>query len=160
VKSEEMARGEAQSLVAALDGVTDPDEFKRIAEEAGIETSETSTNRWGFMTFGQELMDEVFEAEPPRVIGPVARDDVFYVALVTEITPFDEEDFEQKKADIRNRLMMSWMQGQPVFIPGRPIGAGFTQLLEAQISYLVISTEVRIDRELLSSWFGGATESQ
>jgi hypothetical protein len=146
IKSRELAEMKAKELADAAAAVADPETFKGLAQEAGVQTEERTNSRWGFFEFGQELTEEIFSAQPPKVVGPGGGPDSFFVALVTEVTPFDEEAFNRRKEELRLSMMLPWIQTQPV--------------LEAQLSYLITKTEVRINREILSRMFGGGPAAQ
>ena len=156
VESLKAAKAKAEEFSEQITDVATTDEFKAAAEESGLEAKDESTNRWGFLQYGQELIDQAFEADPPALIGPVERGESYYVLLVTGKTEFKQNDFDLQAPSLRQRLLSSWLNGQPIFIPGREIGAtNFAQLLEAQIAYLVKTTEVQVNRDILSAMFGG-----
>ena len=160
VKSREKAEQEAQKLASAAAGVTTSEEFNRLAEEAGATPEERLTSRWGVMEFGNDMANEIFDAQAPALVGPHGIEGSYYVALVTEVTPFDEETFNRRKNELRLRVLMGWLQGQPMFLPGRTYGDNFTRLFEAQLSYLITSTDVRLNREIFSAMFGGGSAGQ
>jgi len=157
VKSRELAERKARELAEAAAGVTEAEEFNRLAEEAGVTPEERTSSRWGYLDFGDEMATMVFSATPPELVGPAGTGDTFYLALVTNISPFDEENFRRRESELRLRMLISWMQGQPILLPGRPIGSNFAQLFEAQLSYIVRNAEVQLNREILSSMFGGGS---
>ncbi|HUX08845.1 MAG TPA: peptidyl-prolyl cis-trans isomerase [Acidobacteriota bacterium] len=145
IKSRELAEGKARDLAETAASVTDVDAFKVLVEEAGITPEERTNSRWGFFEFGQELTEELFSAETPKLIGPGGGPDTYYVALVTEVTPFDEEAFNRRKPELRLSMLLPWIQSQPV--------------IEAQLSYLINTSDVRLNREILSRMFGGGPAS-
>jgi hypothetical protein len=146
IKSRELAESKAKALAEAAASVTEVDAFKQLSETAGAQTEERTNSRWGFFDLGQELTEKIFSAKTPAVVGPGGGPDIFYVALVTSVTPFDDEAFNRRKGELKLSILLPWLQSQP--------------LIEAQLSYLITKTEVRINREILSRMFGGGPASE
>jgi len=134
-----------RDLAEAAASATHAEAFNTFVEAAGATPEERTNSRWGFFEFGQEFTEEIFSAETPKLIGPGGGPDTFYVALVTEVTPFDDEAFNRRKPELRLSMLLPWLQSQPA--------------IEAQISYLITTSDVRLNREVLSRMFGGGPAS-
>ncbi len=145
IKSRELAESKARDLAEAAASATHAEAFNTFVEAAGATPEERTNSRWGFFEFGQEFTEEIFSAETPKLIGPGGGPDTFYVALVTEVTPFDDEAFNRRKPELRLSMLLPWLQSQPA--------------IEAQISYLITTSDVRLNREVLSRMFGGGPAS-
>jgi parvulin-like peptidyl-prolyl isomerase len=158
VESRKLAKENAQQFAEAAGETSDLETFTALAGEKGIELTATTTNKYqGTFTLGTELLNAAFARGAGSVVGPVSQGDVRYVALVTEVDELDESAFAEQREAIRNQLMSSWMQGQPnIFAFMNIVDANFSELLDAQMSYLVGTSELKVNRDVLRAMFGSS----
>lgn len=159
VKSLDAAKAAAQEFAAKVAGAGTVEAFKAAAAEPEIKIEDAESNKYnGVFTYGKEVLDALFAAGPGKVVGPVERSRVLYVAFVTNLAEFDEKAFEEQKDMLMQQELGAWFQGQPNMLHFMNIiDNNFAELMDAQVSSLINSREFRLNRDLIRGTFGTQT---
>jgi hypothetical protein len=156
VESRELAAQRSQDFFKQVESATNLEDFTTVVEERNLAAEQVSTNKYqGTFRFGADILSGALNAGENTVTGPFERDNKHYILFVSAVDEFDNEDFAEQKEQIKNQLINQWMQGQMDLLTALNIvESNFSEMLEAQISFLVLKSDIRLNRDVLRQMFG------
>ena len=162
VKSLEAAKAAAEEFAGNVSSVSSLEAFKAAAGENEVTVEDTESNKYnGVFTYGKEMLDALFDAGENKLVGPLERSRVFFVAYVTKMAEFDEKAFEEQKDMLLQQELGSWFQGQPNMLHFMNIiDKNFAELIDAQVSALINNRDFRLNRELIRQSFGAQPQAE